>query len=70
MTQDSSFTSRSPNNQGFNGSFYEPNWSSFMNNYNIGGRDAGGSGNGTNRTFSWTITFSNYGRQRFVFNRK
>ena len=68
MTQDSSFTSRSPNNQGFNGIFYEPNWSSFMNNYNIGGRDPGGSGGGSNRTFSWTITFANYGRQRFYAN--
>ena len=68
MTQDSSFTSRSPNNQGYTGTNTNGAWSSFMNSTNIGGVDAGGSGNGTNRTFSWTITFSNYGRQRFYAN--
>ena len=62
MTQDSSFTSRSPNNQGFTNQFFESNWSNFMNTYNIGGTD---SGVNANRTYSWTITFSNFGRQTF-----
>ena len=63
MTQDSSFTSRSSNNQGFTGSYSDPAWSSFMNNNNIGGRDNDGST--PTRTFSWTITFNNYGKQTF-----
>ena len=68
MTQDSSFTSRSPNNQGYTGTNTNGAWSSFMNGYNIGGVDPGGSGNGSNRTFSWTITFADYGRQIFYAN--
>jgi len=67
MTQDSSFTSRSPNSAGYTNQFFEPNWSSFMNNYNIGGRDASGTP-GLNRFYYWTITFANYGRQRFYAN--
>ena len=63
MTQDSSFTSRSPNNQGFYGTNSNGAWSSFMNNNNIGGN-----GGAYTKTFSWTITFSNYGRQRFYAN--
>ena len=63
MTQDFSFTSRSPNNQGYTNQFFEPNWSSFMNIYNIGGRDGA-----RTKTFSWTITFNTYGRQRFYAN--
>ena len=67
MTQDFNFTSRSPNNQGFTGQNTQSptGWSGFMNNLNIGGQDGGGSGNGSNRTFSWTITFNTFGRQRF-----
>ena len=63
MTQDFNFTSRS------NGGpqFYEPNWSNFMNTYNVGGRDTSGTP-GPNRTYSWTITFNNYGRQQFYAN--
>jgi len=63
MTQDFNFSSRS------NGGpkFYEPNWSQFMNKWNVGGRDASGTP-GPNRTYSWTITFNNYGRQRFYAN--
>ena len=68
MTQDSSFTSRSPNSAGYTNQFYEPNWSNFMNNYNIGGRDTSGTP-GLNRFYYWTITFANYGRQRFYANR-
>ena len=68
MTQDFNFTSRSPNNQGFTGTNSNGAWSSFMNGYNIGANDPGGAGNGTNRTFSWTITFNNYGRQIFYAN--
>lgn len=63
MTQDSSFTSRSPNNQGYTNQFFESNWSNFMNTYNIGGTEPGVFN--TTRTYSWTITFSNYGRQTF-----
>jgi len=61
MTQDSSFTSRSPNDQGYTGTNSNGGWSSFMNNNNIGGSDSGT----PTRTFSWTITFNNYGRQTF-----
>ena len=68
MTQDSSFTSRSPNTAGYTGTNTNGAWSSFMNNNNIGGVDGGGSGGGTNRTFYWSITFANYGRQRFYAN--
>lgn len=63
MTNDSSWTSRSPNNEGFGGTYFEPAWSSFMNNNNIGGTEPGVFN--TNRTYSWTITFNNYGRQTF-----
>ena len=63
MTQDSSFTSRSPNNQGFTGTNSNGAWSSFMNNNNIGGSDGGGAT--PSRSYSWTITFANYGKQTF-----
>jgi hypothetical protein len=63
MTQDFAFTSRSPNNQGFFGTNFNGAWSSFMNNYNIGGN-----GGAYTKTFSWTITFNTYGRQRFYAN--
>jgi hypothetical protein len=63
MTQDSSFTSRSPNDQGFTGTNSNGAWSSFMNNNNIGGSDGGGAT--PSRSFSWTITFNNYGKQTF-----
>ena len=63
MTQDYNFTSRSPNNQGFNGTNSNGAWSSFMNNNNIGGN-----GGAYTKTFSWTITFNTYGRQRFYAN--
>ena len=63
MTQDSSFTSRSPNNQGYGGTYSDPAWSAFMNNNNIGGSDGGGAT--PNRSYSWTITFNNYGKQKF-----
>jgi len=70
MTQDFNFTSRSPNNQGFTGKNTDgpDGWSGFMNNLNLGGRDPGSSGDGNNRTYSWTITFNTYGRQRFYAN--
>ena len=35
-----------------------------MNSYNVGGSDSGGTP-GPNRSFSWPITFSNDGRQKF-----
>jgi hypothetical protein len=63
MTNDFSWTSRSSNNQGFSGQYNDPAWSGFMNNLNIGGTEPGVFN--TNRTYSWTITFNNYGRQRF-----
>lgn len=62
MTNDFSWTSRSPNNQGFTGTSSDDGWSGFMNSLNIGGRD---DDSRPTRTYSWTITFNNYGRQRF-----
>ena len=67
MTQDSSFSSKSPNTAGFTGSYNEPNWTKFMNKWNIGGADASGTP-GLNRFYYWNITFANYGRQRFYAN--
>lgn len=45
------------------GSYNDGGWSGFMNSYNIGGFDGGGSK--PTRYFSWSITFNTYGRQRF-----
>jgi len=56
--QDYSWTSRSAGGT----QYYEPNWSSFMNNYNIGGRD---NGSNATRTYSWNVYFNNYGKQKF-----
>jgi len=39
---------------------YDPYWSGFMNTYNVGGY-----GGDFQKTFSWTITFQTYGRQKF-----
>ena len=59
MTNDFSWTSRSTGGP----QYYEPNWSGFMNAYNIGGSEPGTYN--VTRTYSWTITFNNYGRQKF-----
>ena len=59
MTNDFSWTSRSNGGPQYN----EGAWSSFMNTYNVGGTD--GPTFGIERTYSWTITFNNYGRQKF-----
>lgn len=59
MVQDFSWTTRS-GNQG--GSYSDPAWSSQMNSLNIGGRD---DGSGAVRQYYWTITFNNYGKQKF-----
>jgi len=59
MTNDFSFTSRSTGGPQHN----DPGWSSFMNTYNIGGTEPGTYN--VTRTYSWSITFNNYGRQRF-----
>ena len=59
MTNDFSWTSRSTGGPQHN----EPAWSGFMNSLNIGGNEPGTFN--ITRTYSWTITFNNYGRQRF-----
>jgi len=59
MTNDFSWTSRSTGGP----QYFEPNWSGFMNSYNIGGTEPGTYN--TTRTYSWTITFNNYGKQSF-----
>tara|TARA_B100000902_G_C27298123_1_gene911229 strand:- start:240 stop:1493 length:1254 start_codon:yes stop_codon:yes gene_type:complete len=62
MTLDSSWTTRSANNQGFTGQNSNGAWSAQMNSLNIGGND---SGSGANRTYSWSITFQSFGKQQF-----
>jgi len=47
-------------NQG--SSFYEPAWSTQMNNLNIGGSDNSA---GAVRQYYWTINFTDYGKQNF-----
>ena len=59
MTNDFSWTSRSTGGPQHN----DPNWSSFMNTYNIGGSEPGVYN--TTRQYNWTITFNNYGKQKF-----
>ena len=59
MTNDFSWTSRSSGGP----QYFESNWSNFMNNYNVGGTEPGVFN--TTRTYAWTITFNNYGKQRF-----
>ena len=59
MTADFAWTSRSTGGPQWN----EPAWSGFMNTYNIGGNEPGVFN--ITRTFSWTITFNNYGKQKF-----
>lgn len=64
MTQDNQWNTRRPNYQAFSGQYNEGAWSTEMNLYNVGGSDPGGAP-GSNRSFSWPITFSNDGRQKF-----
>lgn len=64
MTQDNQWNTRRPNYQAFSGQYNEGAWSTEMNIYNVGGSDPGGTP-GPNRSFSWPITFSNDGRQKF-----
>lgn len=59
MTVDSSWTSRS----GSYPAFSWPAWSGFMNSYCVGGNEPGVFN--VTRTYSWTITFQNYGKQKF-----
>ena len=59
MTNDFSWTSRSTGGPQHN----DPTWSSFMNTYNIGGTEP--NVYNTTRQYNWTITFNNYGRQKF-----
>jgi len=59
MTNDFSWTSRSTGGP----QYFEPAWSGFMNTYNIGGNEPGVFN--VTRTYSWTITFNNYGKQVF-----
>lgn len=59
MTNDFSWTSRSTGGPQHN----DPAWSSFMNTYNIGGTEPGVYN--TTRQYNWTITFNNYGKQKF-----
>ena len=59
MTNDFSWTSRSTGGPQHN----DPAWSSFMNTYNIGGTEP--NVYNTTRQYNWTITFNNYGRQKF-----
>lgn len=59
MTNDFSWTSRSTGGP----QYYEPAWSGFMNTYNIGGTEPGTYN--VTRQYYWTITFNNYGRQKF-----
>ena len=60
MTNDFSWTSRSTGGPQHN----DPNWSSFMNSTNIGGTEPGVFN--TTRQYNWTITFNNYGKQKFI----
>ena len=59
MTNDFSWTSRSTGGP----QYYEPAWSNFMNTYNIGGTEPGTYN--VTRQYCWTITFNNYGKQKF-----
>ena len=59
MTNDFSWTSRSTGGPQHN----DPAWSSFMNTYNIGGTEP--NVYNTTRQYNWTITFNNYGKQKF-----
>lgn len=59
MTNDFSWTSRSSGGP----QYYEPAWSNFMNTYNIGGTEPGTYN--VTRQYNWTITFNNYGKQKF-----
>ena len=42
--------------------YYDPAWSTQMNNFNIGGRD---DNSGAVRQYYWSITFDDYGKQQF-----
>ncbi len=58
--QDHSFTSGS-------GQLQHQGWSTFMNDYNVGGDDGyPPSGTPPNiRTYAWNVYFNNYGKQKF-----